>query len=336
MSINLRSHAFAGSPLRSKTPKSGDPFSPSQALEILKTCLLDSGHVAASTDFKVLPFRKGRYSASSSEGIWKLGCGIARNCWRSPGLRWWEIMSFIWVRGRRMSFIGRLMCLGRVGSVADWAERYDHHIDKIGKNSPDGFGNLRHSFDQDFAQTGPIMNRVKKRELLLDDVGGCPPLKNASSFGNNLSGGAKGKRSERDPSGRNSVAKASNHKSERKTKSKPKQKIGQLSTSGNVSITTGSGEIVASGSNRKREVGLISQGNNNPENQSTETREPPMDFPNLQLHELESIELGVENELDGNQDLSSWLNIEEDGLPDHDSIGLDIPMDDLSDLNMII
>ncbi|EXC35218.1 hypothetical protein L484_022773 [Morus notabilis] len=76
------------------------------------------------------------------------------------------------------------------------------------------------------------MNSVKKRELLLDDVGGSPPLKNASSFGNNLSGGAKGKRSERDPSSRNSVAKASNYKSER---------------------------------------------NNNPENQSTEIKEPPMD-----------------------------------------------------------
>ncbi|EXB31126.1 hypothetical protein L484_004600 [Morus notabilis] len=64
------------------------------------------------------------------------------------------------------------------------------------------------------------MNRVKKRELLFDDVGGSPPLKNASSFSNNLSGGAKGKRSERDPS------KASNYKSECKTKSKPKQMTG--------------------------------------------------------------------------------------------------------------
>ncbi|EXB70342.1 hypothetical protein L484_003213 [Morus notabilis] len=73
MSINLRSHAFAGNPLRSKNPKSCDPYSPSQALETLKTRLLDSGHVTASTDFKVLLFRKGRLLALSSEGIWKLG-----------------------------------------------------------------------------------------------------------------------------------------------------------------------------------------------------------------------------------------------------------------------
>ena len=36
------------------------------------------------------------------------------------------------------------------------------------------------------------------------------------------------------------------------------------------------------------------------------------------------------------QDLSSWLNFDEDGLQDHDSMGLEIPMDDVSDLNMIL
>lgn len=78
MSISLRSHAFAGNPLRSKTPKSGDPFSPSQALETLKTRLLERTHVAVSPDFKVLPFRKGRPLAAAAAaqeegGIWKLG-----------------------------------------------------------------------------------------------------------------------------------------------------------------------------------------------------------------------------------------------------------------------
>ena len=42
MSINLISHAFAGNPLRSKTPKPHDPLSPSSAFEFLKTHLLQN------------------------------------------------------------------------------------------------------------------------------------------------------------------------------------------------------------------------------------------------------------------------------------------------------
>lgn len=68
MSINLQSHAFAGNPLGSKTPKSGDPFSPTQALETLKTQLLGTTQLPSSPSFMVLPFRKGRPLASSSEG----------------------------------------------------------------------------------------------------------------------------------------------------------------------------------------------------------------------------------------------------------------------------
>ncbi|KAF7823236.1 uncharacterized protein G2W53_021380 [Senna tora] len=61
------------------------------------------------------------------------------------------------------------------------------------------------------------------------------------------------------------------------------------------------------------------------------------EFGNLPLPELDSIEeLGISSGLGGNQDLSSWLNFDEDGLQDHDSIGLEIPMDDLSELSMIM
>ncbi|PON78414.1 Mutator [Parasponia andersonii] len=79
MSINLQSHAFAGNPLKSKTPKAGDPLSPTQALETLKTRILEATHFPSSPDFKVLPFRKGRPLASSSDGTsdsspnWHLG-----------------------------------------------------------------------------------------------------------------------------------------------------------------------------------------------------------------------------------------------------------------------
>ncbi|XP_007013373.2 PREDICTED: nudix hydrolase 19, chloroplastic [Theobroma cacao] len=69
MSMSLNSHAFAGNPLRSKTPKTHDPFSPSSAFESLKTRLLQNpeNHPPPESPlFKVLPFRKGRPLASSS------------------------------------------------------------------------------------------------------------------------------------------------------------------------------------------------------------------------------------------------------------------------------
>ncbi|KAI9190964.1 hypothetical protein LWI28_001470 [Acer negundo] len=79
MSINLQSHAFAGNPIRSKTPNSTDPFSPTSAFESLKIRLLDNTHQQqqSSPDFKVLPFRKGRPLACSIPGetapTWHLG-----------------------------------------------------------------------------------------------------------------------------------------------------------------------------------------------------------------------------------------------------------------------
>ncbi|KAF5725816.1 nudix hydrolase 19 chloroplastic [Tripterygium wilfordii] len=78
-SISLHTHAFAGNPLRSKTPKPTDPFSPTSAFEILKTRLLNSNHQQpfSPPHFKVLPFLKGRPLASSSGGDtspnWHLG-----------------------------------------------------------------------------------------------------------------------------------------------------------------------------------------------------------------------------------------------------------------------
>uniref|UniRef100_A0A2P2K5I6 NADH pyrophosphatase-like N-terminal domain-containing protein n=1 Tax=Rhizophora mucronata TaxID=61149 RepID=A0A2P2K5I6_RHIMU len=65
MSINLQSHAFAGNPLKSNTPKPTDPLSPTLALESLKTQFLESTHQLSSFNFKVLPFRKGRPLACS-------------------------------------------------------------------------------------------------------------------------------------------------------------------------------------------------------------------------------------------------------------------------------
>ncbi|GAB2276879.1 hypothetical protein Dimus_011590 [Dionaea muscipula] len=195
--------------------------------------------------------------------------------------------------------------------------------------------------DRAFSKQGPILNRGKKKEVLLDDVGGIGALRSTVSIGNTVPGGMKGKRSERDRekdlSG-NSVAKAgratiTTPRGDRRTKSKPKQKAGLLSTHPVFLLDSGSNELVANVSNRKGE-GLTSPGSTF---DSAKESKESIDFANLPLHELDSIEdLSVDNEFGGHQDISSWLNLDEDNLLDHDSMGLEIPMDDLSELNMIL
>lgn len=78
MSINLKSPVFAGNPIRSKTPKSTDPFSPTQAFETLKSLISSQTYLqdSQSLSFKFLPFRKGRPLTGSSGDLvkkWHLG-----------------------------------------------------------------------------------------------------------------------------------------------------------------------------------------------------------------------------------------------------------------------
>ncbi|KAK9733176.1 hypothetical protein RND81_04G049000 [Saponaria officinalis] len=172
--------------------------------------------------------------------------------------------------------------------------------------------------DDAFAKNGPILNRGKKKmEVLLDDFGGNAPTLGSTLVG----GGAKGKRSERD-----SNAKA---KGERKTKSKPRQKAAQLFVQPATNISS---------SNSRRQEGSKSPSNNIPDS-SKEANDPINLISSLPLSELDSIDgLNVANEFEGHQDLSSWLNFDEvEGLQDDDGIGgLQIPMDDLSELNMLL
>nr|AFK42787.1 unknown [Lotus japonicus] len=72
-------------------------------------------------------------------------------------------------------------------------------------------------------------------------------------------------------------------------------------------------------------------------NQDTSQAKESADLGNLPLPDLGSIEeFGVSGELGGPQDLSSWLNnFDDDGLQEDDCIGLEIPMDDLSDLMLM-
>jgi hypothetical protein len=203
------------------------------------------------------------------------------------------------------------------GAVSSTIERYDSHSD---------------NFD-----------RIKKREVLIDDVIGSASSRVTSTLDSAALGGVKGKRSDRDReqskdnSRSNSVSGASRSsldciKGECKTKPKPKQKSTHLLNSGNG--PHGSAHSVANASNKIERVGSMSLGNI-PQDAPKEANEP-IDFANLQLNEIDTIELGVSTDLDGPHDLGSWLNIDEDGLQDHDSIGLEIPMDDLTELSMLL
>ncbi|XP_031380403.1 uncharacterized protein LOC116195384 [Punica granatum] len=200
---------------------------------------------------------------------------------------------------------------------------------------------LNHLPEQGKEEAGP--NRVKKRELLLEEVVG------GNSFSAPLSSSTKGKRSERDregkghnrevlsrtgntKSGRSAV---SNGKGERKTKAKPKQKTTQLSVSinGLVGNSDQTKPVIVSGS----KLTEASNASNSKEKVECgmEQLEEPLDFSHLQLPGID--ELGVSDDLGGQaQDLASWLNIDDDNLQDHDFMGLEIPMDDLSDLNMMV
>ena len=65
-----------------------------------------------------------------------------------------------------------------------------------------------------------------------------------------------------------------------------------------------------------------------------EDEEDPIDFSKLQFDPME--DLGVSQDPGGHQDFSSWLNFDDgQGLQDLDTIGLEIPMDDLSDLMLM-
>ncbi|KAK3228498.1 hypothetical protein Dsin_000379 [Dipteronia sinensis] len=213
------------------------------------------------------------------------------------------------------------------GSVPGRAEQRDLHEDKFDGGSFDAFRTRTLSNDQDFIKTGPIFNRGRKKEVLLDDVGGSASLRAASALGNTSVGGAKGKRSERerdkDMAIRNSAAKSGrasmgNAKGERKMKSKPKQKIAQLSTSGN-----GFSDKFAEATPSPHSSANISKEGNNGINKKTEGEEVKEPF-------------DIMEQLGEHQDLSNFLsNLNEDEeLGDNDLMGLEIPMDDLSELNM--
>lgn len=184
--------------------------------------------------------------------------------------------------------------LETTASVANTTTKY------IGFQNPNP--DSRISSDEAFAINGPISNRGKKKELLLDDVGA-------------VFGGTMGKRA---------------YQGERKPKTKPKQKAGQAPASGN-GISNQStrslhpvGPNYNGGGDSRKDIRMVNGG---AQKENMEIIDPLLD--------LDPIDgLGVGTELGGPQDLSSLLNFDEEELQDHYSAGLDIPMDDLTELNM--
>ncbi|KAE8735321.1 Serine/arginine repetitive matrix protein 2 isoform 2 [Hibiscus syriacus] len=183
--------------------------------------------------------------------------------------------------------------------------------------------------DQTTVKDDSWSNRVKKRELLTEDVvAGTGASSAQPGIGSSLSSSTKGKRSERDRDGkglgrevlsRNGTNKigrpVSNVKGERKLKMKPKQKTTQLSVSVN--------DILSEMSELPKPSSTISKSNEITTNNNAKEKD---DFG---LDGFDDLQLP-------GQDLGSWLNIDDDGLQDDDFMGLEIPMDDLSDLNMMV
>ncbi|MCL7035545.1 hypothetical protein MKW94_029911 [Papaver nudicaule] len=243
-----------------------------------------------------------------------------------------------------------------VGVIPPAIRRHGLQGDNLERGLLDAFQIPTHSSSPTFEKYETLSNRGKKKEVMLDDVAGGIASRSTPAPGGGLMGGAKGRRTERERDqnkvapARNSVPKVGRpalggYRGDRKTKTKPKQKTAQLSTSGNgllgqVTETTcpvypsvrGSSDAVSNIRGKiSREMGTCSP-DNVPQGSSIELEEP-LDFSNLPLSELDSIgDLGASNNLGAPQDLTSWFNFDEDGLQDHDSMGLDIPMDDLKDI----
>ncbi|XP_064952983.1 uncharacterized protein LOC135609293 isoform X4 [Musa acuminata AAA Group] len=219
----------------------------------------------------------------------------------------------------------------------------------------DVFDSVNHLSEDSPCKEEPWSNKIKKRELLLDSVVGSSAhcsFRTPSGNGNSLVNSTKGKRSERDREGkalnkdistRNSSARIGhpalfNLKGERKNKTKPKQKMTQLSASindpckaadlsGTVLTSTKPFEVVGGGT-KKNDLALHSH--------SLRMQDKSNDCEVIDLSSLQLPELDVGDFGGNGQDIGSWLNIDEDGLQDHDFMGLEIPMDDLSEVNMMI
>ncbi|KAL6202522.1 hypothetical protein ACLB2K_026230 [Fragaria x ananassa] len=224
------------------------------------------------------------------------------------------------------------------GAVSSGFGRYDSHSDNLYKGSSEALHVIVDSSAEDSSKQGSMLNlnkdKGKKREVLLSDILGSASSRIASTV--DSMNEVKEKRSERDKDqirdnlrtgvqGGAGGSSLDSSRGERKITGKPQQN----------NNTHVSSHPVPNSSNRKGRVGPPLPGNT-PAHPSKEPEEP-IDYANLPLDEFNSMdELGPSLEINENQDLGSWLNFDDDGLQDHDCIGLEIPMDDLTGLSMLI
>lgn len=188
--------------------------------------------------------------------------------------------------------------------------------------------------DLSFAKEDPWTNNVKQRELLLDEVVGSitgGTLK-TSGLGTSLVSNTKGKRSERDREGkghnrdslRSGRPSSSNAKGERKNKTKPKQKTANISapSSSNPRDLQLPAKITPPSNGKESTAAPAAARHDDPANASNDTEMP--DLSNLELPGMDV-------------DFGGWLNLDDDdGLQDLDLMGLEIPMDDINEINLMI
>lgn len=197
------------------------------------------------------------------------------------------------------------------GAISSVSEKYDPHGDDADRGMQDFFHGSVHSYEHGSSKNGSLLVKEKKKEMLVN--------------------GIRGKRSERE---RNKSRDQGRHisisrdlsldcsQNEGKPKTKPKQKS---SLSGHPDTIVGN-----AGHNDGKACEPLSG------NQDTLKEKQRTDLDNLQLHELDSMdELGASGDLSSFQDLGSLFNFDDDVLLEDDSIiGLEIPPDDLADLNL--
>ncbi|KAJ8750103.1 hypothetical protein K2173_014018 [Erythroxylum novogranatense] len=205
----------------------------------------------------------------------------------------------------------------------------DHHTEAGGS------GTISSTFERQDCN-GDNIGIVEKKEVLFDEVNGSASSRLTSALENSVRGGVKGKRSDRERdqnkahrrtdcvSGVRDLA-PSGARNDLDTKSVSKQKSGRVSTSQNGPRI--SSHPLASGSGKlDREVPSTCHG----DGARDTSREADENIDLLNLSELDAIGFG------DRQDIDILLNnIDEDFLADHDTFGLAIPTDDLSELNFM-
>ncbi|XP_020583198.1 uncharacterized protein LOC110026560 [Phalaenopsis equestris] len=203
-----------------------------------------------------------------------------------------------------------------------------------------------------FREGEPGSNRLKKREVSLDDVAGSSfPSSRTPVPGTSMVSSAKGKRSERDRDGkghnRGSLSKngtpkvgrpasSGSLKAEMKCKSKPKTKTTQSSTSANVLHGKNTETSAAGSPLPPKSSGFGARDGEKNDNLCSLPDSGIKKFSNSG-EAVDSSNLPLDVFEGQGQDIASWLNFDDEGLQDNgDYVGLEIPMDDLSDVHMMI